>query len=74
MLGQVQESVEAAEDLAQEVRDPLIFHPRQQTIRMGFLMGEVTGQPWALTLGRFFQGISAQRAREGAPGEVPCSA
>lgn len=33
MLGQVQESVEAAEDLVQEVRNPLILHLRQETMR-----------------------------------------
>lgn len=54
MLGQVQESVEAAENLAQEVRDPLILHPRQETIRDELPDKGVTGQPWALPWGGFF--------------------
>lgn len=49
MLDQAQEPVssfvDAAMDLAQEVRGPLILHPSQQTGRVGCLHGEVMGQP-----------------------------
>ncbi|XP_057396463.1 phospholipid-transporting ATPase ABCA7 [Balaenoptera acutorostrata] len=51
VLGQAQESldslVEAAKDLAQEVRGPCSLYPNQETGRVGCLEGEVTGQPQA---------------------------
>lgn len=54
MLSQAQDSVEAAEDLAQEVRDPLALHPRQATARVSRLRGGDRGPghfPWAASWG-----------------------
>ena len=67
VLGQAQESldslVEAAKDLAQEVRGPCSLYPNQETGRVGCLEGEVTGQPQAPILSRFW-GALGQKERE----------
>lgn len=66
MLGQAQDSldslVEAAEDLAQEVKRPAQSLP-QPGNWVGCLEGEVTGQPQAPIFGRFW-GALGQKERE----------
>lgn len=67
MLSQAQDSVEAAEDLAQEVRDPLALHPRQATARVSHLRG---GDRPALgtSLGQLLGGNLGRKRGRGAPG------
>lgn len=72
MLSQAQESVEAAEDLAQEVRDPLMLHPRQETARVSRLTGRRQGSPGHFPWVVFFCGGYLGRKRGGgAPGGCP---
>lgn len=64
MLSQAQESVEAAEDLAQEVRYPLGLHPRQETANVSRPTGWWRDSPGHFPRGAFLRGTWVEREGE----------